>query len=290
VDVVIDCQTQRIIAVALSFNRDDNARMPDAQPPANDDDDDYELELEPVDPEVLEHERQRAAKLTETATSRVDVDELYGDAGAYSDLELDLSQLKQFRFTTRHLLIATALLAILLTIFRLNTATNAIVVIAAVLLAAGWIYTLRLERKQEAERARRRAEFFGEPVEEVAVAMDAEAPPRPEFKFAFSLKELLITTGVAAVVMALLRIIGPNALSMGLGLIALAGIAANAMGYDPPRHIVLGWWILLVMYLLVGLFAIVAPNEQASRKLPAENATPQVRLADWTSHCRGATA
>jgi hypothetical protein len=263
--------------------------MPDPKPPV-DDDDDYELELEPVDPEVLEHERRRAAKLTETAASRVDVDELYGDAGAYSDLELDLSQLKQFRFTTRHLLIATALLAILLTLFRLFPTTKAIVIIAGVLLAAGWVFTLRLERRQEAQRAKRRAEFFGEPVEEEAIVLEAGAPPRPEFKFAFSIKELLITTGVAAVVMGLLRIIGPNALSMGLGLIALAGIAANAMGYDPPRHIVLGWWILLVMYLLVGLFAIVAPGKHASRATPTEDAAPPVVLANWAEDCRGATA
>lgn len=261
--------------------------MADPKPPV-DDDDDYELELEPVDPEVLEHERQRAARLGENAVKRVDVDELYGDAGPYSDLELDLSQLKQFRFTTRHLLVTTALLAIVLTLFRLFPRTKAIVVIAAVLLAAGWIYTLRLERKQQAERARRKAEFFGEPVEEEAFEVDS--PSRPEFRFAFSIKELLITTGVAAVVMGLLSIFGAYALSMGLGLIALTGIAANAMGYDPPRHIVLGWWILLVMYLLVGLFAIVAPDDQASRRTPANRATPQVNLAEWNGTPHGAAA
>ncbi|HEX6960357.1 MAG TPA: hypothetical protein VF175_00710 [Lacipirellula sp.] len=264
--------------------------MADAKPPA-DDDDDYELELEPVDPEVLQHERQRAARLSENAVKRVDVDELYGDTGPYSDLDLDLSQLRQFRFTTRHMLIATALLAIVLTLFRLFPRTKAIVVIGAVLLAAGWIYTLRLERKQEAERARRRADFFGEPVEEEAMAAEAaEAPPRPEFRFAFSIKELLITTGVAAVVMALLRIIGPNALSMGLGLIALTGIAANAMGYDPPRHIVLGWWILLVMYLLVGLFAIVAPNEQAARGGRSQPPAPPITLVEMSTPRPGAAA
>jgi general stress protein CsbA len=265
--------------------------MLDANPPA-DDDDDYELELEPIDAEILEHQRQRAAQRTESTATRADVDELYGDAGPYSDLELDLTQLKQFRFTTRHLFIATALLAILLTIFRLNTATNAIVVIAAVLLAAGWVFTLRLERKQEAERARRRDEFFGEPAEADALtaAEAVEAPPRPEFRFAFSIKEMLITTAVAAVALALLLWIGPRTLSVGLGLIALAGIAANAIGYDPPRHVVLGWWILLVMYLLVGLFAIVAPDENVAAQRRHDHAAPQVFLADVPGAYGGATA
>jgi membrane protein implicated in regulation of membrane protease activity len=263
--------------------------MAESKPPVGDDDD-YELELEPVDPEVLAMERRHAAERVEAAASRIDVDELYGDTGGYSDLTVDWSQVKQFRFTTRHLLIATAFLAILLTLFRLLYATKAIVIIAAVALAAGWIWAMRLERKKELERERRRAEFFGKtaPAESADERLEpAEQAPRAEFKFAFSIKELLITTAVCAVVLALVRLIGPEAMSVTLGAAALVGLVVNAMGYDPPRHVVLGWWLLLVMYLLVGVFAIVRGDQSAARQRPS--ASP-FTVADYGPASHGATA
>jgi hypothetical protein len=254
--------------------------MADRTPP--DDDDEYELELEPVDPEILAMERQRAAQRVESAASKIDVDELYGDTGGYSDLDVDWSQLKQFRFTTRHLLISTAFLAILLTLFRLFQTTRTIVIVAAVALSAGWIWALRLERKQELERERRRAEFFGEapppiPADESAEA--APAGPRAEFRFAFSIKELFITTAAAAVVLTLVQWVGAEALSLTLGAVALIGLVVNAMGFDPPRHVVLGWWLLLVMYLLVGVFAIVRDPEKATRRGPPAPPTTLVHAA-----------
>jgi hypothetical protein len=258
--------------------------MADRNPP--DDDDDYELELEPVDPEILAKERSRASQRTETAASKIDVDELYGDTGGYSDLTVDLSQLKQFRFTTRHLLISTAFLAILLTLFELFPATKAIVIVAAVALAAGWIWALRLERKQELERERRRAEFFGEAVDAEPADADLEptVAPRPEFKFAFSIKEMLITTAVCAVVLALIRLVSAEALSITLGGVALAGLIANAMGYDPPRHVVFGWWLLLVMYLIVGVFALLGPAKSSVHRRDIEPSVMYAALQwvpDW---------
>jgi membrane protein implicated in regulation of membrane protease activity len=263
--------------------------MAQRNPP--DDDDDYELELEPVDPEILAKERARATHRTDTAASKIDVDELYGDTGGYSDLTVDLSQLKQFRFTTRHLLIATAFLAILLTLFRLFQTTRTIVIVAAVALSAGWIWALRLERKQELERERRRAEFFGEAVDAEPVDADLEptVAPRPEFKFAFSIKEMLITTAVCAVVLTLLLFVGPAALSITLGGVALAGLIANALGYDPPPHVIFGWWLLLVMYLIVGVFALLGPEKSSVHRRDIE---PSVSYAvlEWRPGCDGAAA
>jgi hypothetical protein len=228
--------------------------------PLDDDDDDYELELEPLDPEILAAEKARGDQRTESAVGRIDVDELYGETGQYSDLSFDLSGIKQFRFTTRHLLILTALLAIVLTLFRLFEETNAITVIAVVLLAGGWYWTSRLERKQQAERARRRAEFFGEAdaIDEMADAALADAPPpmRVPFKFSFSMKELMITMTVAAVAVALFEWIGPEVVAMVFGLIALVGLVVNAAGVDPPRIVVLAWWLSLVIYIVVGFFQL----------------------------------
>ncbi|MBA3482222.1 MAG: hypothetical protein H0T51_10445 [Pirellulales bacterium] len=226
----------------------------------NDDDDDYELE--PLDPEILAIEKARGARRTEAAVEKIDVDELYGDTGNYSDLSVDLSQLKQFRFTTRHLLILTAVLAIVLTLFTLLTPFKAIAVLAFVTLAGGWFYASQLERRQQAERTRRRAEFFrdGDKLAELAdESLAAEASrPRFDFKFAFSMKELLITMTVAAVAVGIFTITGgPGVVSMIFGALALAGLIAHAMGFEPPRLVVLSWWLSLMIYLAVGFFQLM---------------------------------
>jgi len=226
----------------------------------NDDDEDYELE--PIDPDILALEKARGSKRTEAAVERIDVDELYGDTNDYSDLSVDLSQLKQFRFTTRHLLILTAVLAIVLTLFTLLNPIPAILVMAAVALAGGWFYASQLERRQQAERARRRAEFFrdGDKLAELADASLAEeaAQPRLDFKFAFSMKELFITMTVAAVAVGIFTITGgPEVVSMIFGALALAGLIALALGAEPPRLVVLGWWLSLVIYLGAGFYQLM---------------------------------
>jgi hypothetical protein len=227
-----------------------------------DDDDDGELELEPVDPEILAQERERARQKTNAAVGQIDVDELYGDTGSYSDLRVDWSTWRQFRFTTRHLLILTALLAILLTMFLLLGGVKAMALVVVVALAGGWLWASRLERQQAAERARRREEFFADrkgPSDATIASVPADsAEPRrlrPEFKFAFSMKELLITMTAAAVVVALAGWIGLSELAAVCGMLALLGLVLQAVGYDPPRLFVLGWWLVLVIYLLVGLAA-----------------------------------
>ena len=226
----------------------------------NDDDDEYELE--PLDPEILAIEKARGAKRTEAAVEKIDVDELYGDTNDYSDLSVDLSQLKQFRFTTRHLLILTAVLAIVLTLFTLLSKFQAIVAIAFVTLAGGWFYASQLERRQQAERARRRAEFFrdGDKLAELADASLAAEVSRPrlDFKFAFSMKELFITMTVAVIAVGIFTITGgPEVVSMIFGALALAGLIAHAMGAEPPRLVVLGWWLSLMIYLAVGIFQLM---------------------------------
>jgi len=232
--------------------------MAETQPPS--DDDDYELE--PLDPEILAIEKARGARRTEAAVEKIDVDELYGDTSDYSDLGIDLSHLKQFRFGTRHLLILTAMLAIVMTLFTLLTRFQAISVLAVVALAGGWFYASQLERRQQAERARRRAEFFrdGDKLAELADASlaDEAARPRLDFKFAFSMKELFITMTVAAVAVGIFTITGgPEVVSMIFGAVALGGLIAHAMGAEPPRIVVLGWWLSLVIYLGVGLFQLM---------------------------------
>jgi hypothetical protein len=248
------------------------------QPP--EDDDDFELELEPVDPEIIAHRQERVQHVVESAVKRIDVDELYEGQSSYSDLELDLSGLKSFRFTTRTLLLLTAILAIGMTVYLQWGGCMVVFVGMLAAVAVGWYWVSKLDRQQELERARRREEFFaakGLPAGGAAtataastskpaspfdpeVAAPAAAEPedkRPFFdvKFAFSMKELFITMTVVAVAMGLSKLIAGEYLAMILGFIALGGLITNASGYEPPRFVVLGWWLLMVFYLAVSLFA-----------------------------------
>ena len=250
------------------------------QPPEDDD----ELELEPVDPEILAHRQERAQHAVDSAVKKIDVDELYEPHSNYSDLELDLSGLKSFRFTTRTLLLITAILAIGLTIQLMWDGCMVIFLGMLAAIAAGYYWTSKQDRQNELERIRRREEFLankgkqtaGAPIatstspSQPASPFDHEAPAtadaepaekRPFFdvKFAFSMKELFITTTAAAVAMGLSMLMPREYLAMILGLIALGGLLTNASGYEPPRLVVLGWWLLMVFYLAIGLFAAANP-------------------------------
>jgi hypothetical protein len=248
-----------------------------------DDDDDFELELEPVDPDVVAHVQQRARAKTDEAISSVDADELFRKP-VHSDLSVDWQFLSQFRFSTRHLLMLTAILAIILTLQQQLGGCNSIFIVAVVLLGAGWFYVLRVEQKQDAERARQREEFLaqmkaGKPATPLDATTEAAASPisaepfrRWNVKVSFSLKEIFITMTVAAVVLGLIRAFGANNMAIVLGLIALIGLVVQAAGFDAPRMVVLGWWMLLVLYLLVGLVAaIVGEDDTASRSVPQSN-------------------
>lgn len=248
--------------------------MPESQPPL-DDDDDFELELEPVDPEVVAHVQQRARAKTDEAISSVDADELFRKP-EHSDLGVDWQSWTQFRFTTRHLLMLTAILAIILTLQQQLGGCSAIFIVAVVVLGAGWFYVLRLEQKQDAERARQREEFLAQmKADKPATPLDASSAPaaspadqaeplrRWNVKIAFSLKELFIAMTVAAVVLGLIRAFGADNMAIALGLIALVGLVVQAAGFDPPRIVVLGWWMLLVLYLFVGLIAAMMPAPAA---------------------------
>lgn len=246
------------------------------QPP--EDDDDFELELEPVDPEIIAHRQERAQHAVDSAVKKIDVDELYEGHSNYSDLELDLSGLKSFRFTTRTLLLITAILAIGMTVKI--TLGGCMVIFLGMLasIALGFFWTSKQDREKEVERLRRREEFLanrGKPAAPAAAAATPAAPASPfdpepavaaavepvekapffDVRFAFSMKELFITMTVAAVAMGLSMLMPLSILAMLLGLIALGGLVANTAGYEPPRLVVLGWWLLMVFYLAVGLFA-----------------------------------
>lgn len=249
--------------------------MTENEPLSDDNDDEYELE--PVDPEILKHERQRAEEKTRQAKVAVDIDQAYSESEPTDPISLD--DLKQFRFTTRHLLIATALLSVFLTLGKRLGGCFGWFIAGASTLAAGWYFVLKKERRERLERDRRREEANqrvaaerGQKVAASHLPAEGDAPESkvaagPAFRFSFSLKEMFITLTVAAVFFALVsKLGGADNASLLLGMIALIGLAVQLLGFELPPIIVLGWWLLLVLYIVVSLWAAFGPGDVASVK------------------------
>lgn len=246
------------------------------------DDDDDELELEPVDPEILAYEKSRASAKTDEALKKVEFDEIYEDPE--HDPLLDVDKLRQFRFQTKHLLMLTAALAVVLALFQIvDSACSAIAILVVVVLTAGWGYVIRRERAERRRKDRLRAEFEAgrRPVDIPLPDMPEEVEPQAsEFRFSFSTKQLLLTITGAAIAMGMLTLI-PNkgAVAMLLGLVAILGLVIHAVGFEPPAIVVLAWWMLLVCYLLLGFWiAVFGDGDEGARR----NIAPPPQ-ATWAS-------
>ncbi len=233
----------------------------------DDEDDDYELELEDVDAEVLEHARLRATRQveeTEARAARLETFEIPSEAAT-----IGFDDLKSFRFTTWHLLVATALVAVFMSVIKLGGGCNGLFIAGLMTLAAGWWYVLRKERHERLERERRRLEIEArltqtrkqetvvtermaglEPAEEEFV------PTRPALSFSFSLKQIMGSFVVAAVVLTIAMLFGSNTASLILGVVAVLGLAIQVIGIELPGILVFGWWVLMLMYVAISLWAM----------------------------------
>ena len=231
--------------------------------------DDDELELEPVDPDILAGERDRAQKKVRQAEEAVEYDDLYEESEHKDPVDFDA--LKHIRFTTRHLLIAMALLAIFLTLVRLTDFVLGSVVFFVAALSFGWWYVKREESRRTAELERRRKEFNERKKRALSgeesrpsrglPPVTFEEEPRPErkpFRVAYSVRDLLIAITIAAVLLGVGRWVGgTDKLALLLGLTALAGLVAGALGLDPPKQVTLAWFWLLAIYIGVSLIAAI---------------------------------
>lgn len=249
---------------------------PTPEPPP--DDDDAELELEPLDDAIEERQKQEALR---AIRSRIDIDEVYRDADRDRGGEIMENWFRNFRFQfqLKHLLIATAVLAIILTLIKLELFWTTLFV-SVMLSTAGLFLYLRIEeRKHEVEADRRRQALYarrraqttanlGAPLaEQVETTLASPPPPtnkvdemwqqaadEQKLHFQFSLRQMLIVMTVAAVTLALVRLLGgPSAATSVLGLFALGGLVVYAFGYEPPQNMILAWWLILVMYVLISL-------------------------------------
>jgi hypothetical protein len=246
------------------------------------DDDDGELELEPPDETIEERQRQIALN---AIRSRIDIDEVYRDADRDRGGEIMENWFRNFRFQfqLKHLLIATALLAIIMTLIRLQLFWTTLIVGTMLSVIGLYAYLRFEEKKHELEADRRRQALYARRRAQMAANMGAplveqfdagtvdipqptnkvdemwqEAAREQSFHFQFSLREMLIVMTTAAVTLALVRLLGgPSATASVLGLVAMGGLVVYALGYEPPQNMVLAWWLILVMYVLVSIFTAV---------------------------------
>ena len=244
--------------------------------------DDEELELEPPDESIAERQKQAAL---DAIRSSIDIDEIYREAERNRGSEILENWIRnfRFRFQVKHLLIATAVLSIVLTLIKLKWFWTTLIVSIMLSVAGLYAYLKWEERKQDAEAGRRREALYARRRAQLAAnasgdAVSTDAPlyadvPQPpnrvdqlwqeslkkeSFRFQFSLRELLLLMTAAAVMLGVMQLLGgPAATASVLGIVALFGLVVYACGYEPPQNIVLGWWLILVMYVLISIFAAV---------------------------------
>jgi hypothetical protein len=255
-------------------------------PPPEGDDEEYELD-EP-DPDVDEF---RKRVILESLERRIDIDEVYREAERDRSSEILEGWVRGFRnfrwqFGVKHLLILTAVVSIGLALGKLGVFLP-VLLVAVMLSVASLYFYLNLqdskhqaeaERKREALYAERRKQFgpaapshvVGGPVEEPLPANDdsqlldqtdeigQESAERESFRFRYSLRDLILVMTAAAVVLGTMHWLGgPAVTATMLGFVALAGLVAFAVGYDPPQIIAFGWWFTLVLYVIVSLIAAI---------------------------------
>jgi hypothetical protein len=166
------------------------------------------------------------------------------------------------------LFIVTAVLAIGLTLTQFVGGCMALFIMACCGIGAGWFAVSRTERRQALELEREREKFLGTlrpsaagQLPEGQETAPATPPWQNEFKFAFSLKQLLIVMTASAVLLTILKLIDVKALTMTLGALALVGLAVQTFGlFDPPPAVVWAWWVLIMMYLGLGLLTAFFPE------------------------------
>jgi hypothetical protein len=67
---------------------------------------------------------------------------------------------------------------------------------------------------------------------------------------------MLTMTGVA-LVFGFLSVLGPQNAASVLGMVALIGLVVHAFGLQPPAIVTLGWWLLLVFYVLLSFLTVI---------------------------------
>jgi hypothetical protein len=258
--------------------------------PGDVDDEGDDYELEPPDADVIAAEERRGTEAIEATRASIDIDEIYRDADRQRSDEILQNWFRDFkfgfRFQVKHLLIATAVLAIVLTLIKLQRLGTTAVILVMLSVAGLYFYLQWQEKKAQEEATRRRHEMYErrrasmekmmsggdaaaaeansalqKPTEPLPNETDLawqEAMSRDKFRFSFSMAQMMMAITTAAVILGLMHLLGgPSNTATVLGFAALVGLVVHALGFEPPGIIVLGWWLILVLYVLLSIFAVV---------------------------------
>ena len=267
------------------MNDPDRDKFYRAPSPPPDDDDDAEYELEAPDPAIASAEERHAKEVAEYVKTSIDIDDIYREVERNRGTEIleEWARNFKFRFQVKHLFIATALLSIMLTLSNLGLFWPALVGFIMISVAGLYAYIKWEESKQQAEADRKLKELYARRREQLrAKGIGADGGPpiapaestaetaataaanvndiwqdsteREPFRFQFSLKTLIIAMTAAAITLGVIRILGgPAPTATILGFIAVTGLIVHALGFEPPRPVILGWWLILVLYVLLSL-------------------------------------
>ena len=247
-------------------------------------DDSMEYEVEPPDPDVLAAEDRRAKEIVAATQLSIDVDELYRKHDERHDREFldELIGKFHFRFRTKHLLMVTTIVAVVIAV-AVQQSAGAVFVLGMMLAVGGLTGYLSWRQYQhEKEVERRREELFARrrsaqkallqqqggkqatddalDEEDDSSAVDTmwdEPIAEEKFRFRFSLNEMMVTAVCVAVLIGLIASLGLPTTATLIGFIALGGLVLHAMGVEPPHEVVFGWWVLLVLYVLLSIVAVI---------------------------------
>jgi hypothetical protein len=262
-----------------------------ARSDGDDDDDGLEYELEPPDADVLAAEQRLADEAVAAVQQSIDIDSIYREFEDRRDSEILRRWASNFRirFQIKHMLIATAVLAIVLTLWKFGLLWGFLVWaimlgVIGVTLYLQWREKLRqdeVDRRRRQMYAERRAHLRPRPAADQPAQVESAASAEPRvpaaagpsldefeevrqraasktFEFKFSLRQMLIALTCAAAFLGCVNLLGgPQNAATLLGFVALAGLVAHAFGYEPPGIVAFGWWILLVFYILLIIVAAV---------------------------------
>ena len=266
---------------------DEREREKFYSPPDPDDDEDYELE--PLDPAIVNAEKRHADHVAEQVRASIDIDEVYRDADRSRGTEILENWVRNFhyRFQIKHLLIATAAVAIAIAANTLGYLLPTLTMLIIGSMAGLYFYLNWEDRKQQAEAEVKRQELYAkrrkqmqsmgkspasaEPIAPIELTPPTvasspsepvdmwEAEPEPEpISFNFSLRSLMIAMTVAAVSLGMIHYLGgPGPTATILGAIAFVGLIVLALGFAPPQSLILGWWFILLLYVLLTVAGAV---------------------------------
>ena len=236
----------------------------------------HEYELEPPDADVLASEARASQEFLSAAESRIDVDELFreGDRFDHDKMLAEFVRDGGFRFQTKHLLIATAILAFYLAFGNVigYPIATLLLFIAGI---SGMLYYMNHREKLHQDRLAERKKVFKAQLQakQKGTSAPASQPPLPNeadkswqqaleqessFGSRFSPRQLLIAFTVALIVVALCTWTGsPFATLLLLGTFAAIGISVHIARYEPPDQLVLIWWCTICLYVVMSIFSII---------------------------------